>query len=304
MNKRAKAAPVVACFGEVLWDCLPRGIFLGGAPLNVAYHLSRLGVVPRMISAVGRDFLGQEALRRLAAWGLDLSCIARRGSPTGTVRASLDGGGAASYVFDPCPAWEQIPASRRLTDIAPPPAAVVFGTLALREPANRRALDKWLEAAPDAWRVADINLRPPFDRMETVLWVLARASLLKLNADELVALTGAVPATDAGIERSVRRLAERHGIPRICVTAGDRGAGLLWDGGWHWVDARPVAVRDTVGAGDAFLAGLLAGLLQRGERPPEALAAACRLGEFVATQDGATPAYRCDAAGRPDVFTV
>ena len=299
MNKHGSPSLTVACFGEVLWDCLPRGIFLGGAPLNVAYHLSRQGIAPRMISAVGRDFLGEEALRRLAAWGFDLSSIARRSSPTGTVRATLDEGGAASYVFDPCPAWDQIPASRQLIHGATPPVAVVFGTLALREPANRRALDKWLEAASAAWRVVDINLRPPFDQMETVVWVLARASLLKLNVDELVALAGATPANEKGIERSVRRLSEQHRITRICVTAGARGAGLLWDGEWHWVAGRPVEVRDTVGAGDAFLAALLAGLLKHGESPAVALTAACRLGEFVASQDGATPAYRCDAAGRP-----
>jgi fructokinase len=303
MNESGKPAPVVACFGEILWDCLPRGIFLGGAPLNVAYHLGRLGLVPRMISAVGWDFLGDEAVRRMSAWGFDLSFVARRGNPTGTVRAALDDSGAARYTFDPSPAWDHISASLSLVHQTPPPAAFVFGTLALRESANRIILTTLLEAWPDSFRVVDMNLRPPFDGIEAVNLALSRASLLKLNDGELSALVGAGHGTPAGIAASARRLAQRHQLRRVCVTAGEKGAGLLWDEDWHWVDAHPVKVRDTVGAGDAFLAGLLAGLLAHRESPAEALTRACRLGEFVATQDGATPDYRCDASGKPMEIT-
>lgn len=299
MNESRNPAPVVACFGEILWDCLPRGIFLGGAPLNVAYHLGRLGLAPRMISAVGWDFLGEEAIRRMSAWGFDLSFVARRGNPTGTVRAVLDDGGAARYTFDPSPAWDHISTSLSLVRQTPPPAAFVFGTLALRESGNRGMLTAFLDAWSDSLRVADLNLRPPYDGMEAVQLALGCASLVKLNDGELAALVGAGHETPAGIEASARRLAQRHRLGRVCVTAGEKGAGLLWDGHWHWVDAQPINVRDTVGAGDAFLAGLLAGLLAHRESPAEALARACRLGEFVATQDGATPDYRCDVAGRP-----
>ncbi len=293
------APPVVACFGEILWDCLPRGIFLGGAPLNVAYHLSRLGVTPRMISAVGWDFLGEEAIRRLAAWNFDLSFIARRGNPTGTARAVLDGEGAARYTFDPSPAWDHISVSLSLVRRITPPAALVFGTLALREPANRGTLEALLAAWPSSFRVVDLNLRPPFDRREAVALALSRASLLKLNEDELATLVESGHETPDEIASSVRRLADTHHLQRICVTAGARGAGLLWDGVWHWADAGPVAIRDTVGAGDAFLAALIVGLLVRQDEPAEALAQACRFGDFIASRDGATPDYRCDAAGRP-----
>ncbi len=294
MNNPDPAAPVVACFGEILWDCLPRGIFLGGAPMNVAYHLARLGLAPRMISAVGRDFLGEEALRRLAAWDFDLSFIARRGDPTGTVRATLDGDGAARYTFDEAPAWDHIPVSLPLLHRTPPPAALVFGTLALRGSDNRETLETLLVAWPDAPRIVDLNLRPPFDGAEAVDLALARASLLKLNEAELATLLGAGHETTDEIAGATRRLAELHRIRRICVTAGPRGAGLLWDGAWHWADARPVIVQDTVGAGDAFLAALLAGLFFRRQTPPHALAQACRLGEFVASRDGAMPFYTCD----------
>ena len=293
-----ETAPVIACFGEIIWDCLPSGIFLGGAPLNVAYHLSRLGLVPRMVSAVGRDFLGNEALRRLAVWGLDPAFIHRDRSATGTVVATLDEAGVAQYTFAAAPAWDRITVAPTALRRAAPPAALVFGTLALREPANRRALQKLLDAWPDAVRVVDINLRPPFDCMPAIVWALERASLLKLNVEELAVLVGLVAETPNEIAKAVRRLARVHRLTRICVTAGARGAGLLWEGDWHWADARPVKVRDTVGAGDAFLAALLAGLLRGEASPPKMLGDACRLGEFVATQDGATPDYRLSAIGR------
>jgi fructokinase len=294
----AENAPVIACFGEIIWDCLPRGIFLGGAPLNVAYHLSRLGRVPRLISAVGRDFLGDEALRRLAVWGLDPAFVRRDRRATGTVVATLEEAGVARYTFAAAPAWDRITVSPSTLRRPAPPAAVVFGTLALREPANRKALQHLLDAWPAALRVVDINLRPPFDGMPAVRWSLARASLLKLNVEELSVLIGLRTETLSEIAQAVRRLARMHRLERICVTVGARGAGLLWDGDWHWVAARNVRVRDTVGAGDAFLAALLAGLLQGEVLPARALTAACRLGEFVATQDGATPNYRLSASGR------
>lgn len=282
--------PDIACFGEILWDCLPRGLFLGGAPLNVAYHLSRLGLSPLVVSAVGRDFLGDEALRRLSAWDVDPSHVTRQDAATGAVHASLDEAGAACYTFDPCSAWDSISASTKLIHRTQP-AAIVFGTLALRGQANRQTLTKLLMTWPDALRVVDLNLRTPFDRPEIIAWALARATLLKLNAEELARLTRVDNETPTGWAKATQRLARRHGIKRICVTAGARGAGLLWDGDWLWSKAHAVKVRDTVGAGDAFLAGLLAGVLLRHESPLKALTKACRLAEFVASQDGATPAY-------------
>jgi fructokinase len=283
----------IACIGEVLWDILPRGIFLGGAPLNVAYHLSRQGVAPRVISAVGRDFLGTEALRRIDDWGIDRAFIASiRGQATGTVRAVLDAQGRATYRIANHVAWDRI--------AAPPPggrpaapAAIVFGTLALRTRANRLTLTRWLETWPAACRVLDLNLRRPFDRGAVIKFALSRAQLVKLNDDELARMV-ARPAlrTTGQLERAARRFADDHGLTRVCVTAGARGAGLLWAGRWYWEPGRKIEVRDTIGAGDAFLAALLAAIFGRNETPARALARACRLGEFVAARDGATPPYR------------
>lgn len=287
------------CFGEALWDVLPRGIFLGGAPLNVAYHLSRHGIRALPVSAVGRDFLGDEIRRRATGWGLDLRFVARlAGRPTGTVQAVLDAHGAASYRIERRVAWDRIRAPRTRRGVAAP-AAIVFGSLALRERPNRAALARLFALWPDARRVLDINLRRPFDRGEPVAWALRHAQFVKLNDEELGQLTGMRVDTAPGLARAARTFAQRHHVAHVCVTAGARGAGLWWERRWYWAPGRRVAVRDTVGSGDAFLAALLAGLWKRGELPPVALAKACRLGEFMAMNDGATPPYRCDARGNP-----
>ncbi|HWA24248.1 MAG TPA: PfkB family carbohydrate kinase [Lacunisphaera sp.] len=291
--------PTLACFGEILWDILPRGIFLGGAPLNVAYHASRLGLQALPISAVGMDLLGDEALRRIAGWGLDPGFVTRlRRRPTGTVRANLDRRGIASYTIAPQVAWDRIvafPALRRREA----PCAVVYGTLALRGEANRVTFIDLMAAWPGALRVLDLNLRAPYGQGGGVKLALSHAQFVKLNDEELALMTRRAARTATQLEAAAREFAKTHQLVRVCVTAGARGAGLLWDEAWHWEPGRPVEVRDTVGAGDAFLAGFLAAHFLRRESPRAALAGASRLGEFVAGRDGATPPYRIDAQGRP-----
>jgi fructokinase len=290
--------PAVVCFGELLWDCLPRGLFLGGAPINAAYHLSRQDLRVLPVSAVGRDFLGDEALRRVAGWGLDPRFIARhRRYPTGTVAAVLDPKGVPAYRIARSVAWDHIAVPPDLHRRAP--AALVYGTLALRETPNRRALTRLLDAWPRALRVVDLNFREPFATPAVAAFALASAQLVKLNDHELARLAGGRGRTPAALEKAARRFARRHHIARVCVTAGARGAGLLWNGVWCWEAAQPVKVRDTSGAGDAFLGGLLGALLARDATPKSALAQASRLAGFVAARDGATPPYACDARGRP-----
>ena len=290
----------VVCFGEVLWDCLPKGLFLGGAPINVAYHLAKQGFDVLPLTAVGRDFLGDEARRRIEGWGLNVASMAIDAlHPTGTVIAALDAAGVATYQITQHVAWDHIKVGASLQNLSPAPAAIVFGTLALRGKPNQRALDQLLTAHPDALRVVDLNFRAPFDTSAVMKFALKRAQLVKLNDDELGRLTRHGINSQPALTRSVEQFATEHRLPRVCVTAGERGAGIWWDGNWFWEKARPVKVRDTVGAGDAFLGGLLGALLVRNEPAPRALMQACRLGEFVAGQDGATPEYHLDAQHRP-----
>jgi fructokinase len=297
-----RVRPTIVCFGEVMWDCVPRGLFLGGAPVNVAWHLCRQGVRALPVTGIGRDFLGAEMRRRLIAGGVDLRFVTETARwPTGTVQASLDDRGVPAFHIARGVAWDHIGPQPAIRGVSAPDA-VIYGTLALREKPNRRSLAALLRAWPAAWRVVDLNLRPPFDTATAIDLVLGEAQLLKLNEHELARLDGRSRSSPAGLEQSARRIASRHGISRICVTAGDRGAGLLWDDDWRWESARPAAVRDTIGAGDAFLAGLLAALLVRRQAPPQALMHACRMGEFVAARDGSMPLYHLNSRGQPREF--
>lgn len=291
-------AASVICFGEILWDFLPRGAFPGGAPFNVAYHLHRLGLRVHLVSAVGRDVLGTELFRRLQEWGLETDGIVQPTAlPTGHVRASLGPAGDASYEIATGVAWDHIfPGEATITAVIDA-QALVFGSLALRAASNRATLDRLFSMLPAAaLRVFDVNLRPPHDDLPLVREMARRATLLKLNAGEAARLCADRPGFGKE-EGHARTLSEQSGCPMVCISAGEHGAGLLRHGNWHWEPGRPTAVRDTVGAGDAFLAGLLAGLLLHHEPPPAALARACRLGEFVATRDGATPAYHMNESG-------
>ncbi|KXU37333.1 hypothetical protein AXK11_02470 [Cephaloticoccus primus] len=290
---RAKRGATLLCFGELLWDFLPDGLFPGGAPFNVAYHLHQHGLDARILTAVGRDILGEEFLRRIKAWGLPTDTIARHQElPTGYVRAELSASGEARYAFADNVAWDQIPINDEAQHAAMHARGAVFGSLALRSISNRNSLERLLAILPaDAWRVFDVNLRAPHDDLELVDRLAPKATLVKLNAAEAARLArDAADETPGREEADARTLAARWGLRRLCITCGARGAGLLHEGQWHYEPGRPVAVADTVGAGDSFLAALLAALLE-GETPQRALAQAARLGEWVASQRGATPSY-------------
>lgn len=289
-------SPHILCFGEVLWDSLPAGLFPGGAPLNVAYHLRMLGLAPIVVSAVGRDRLGEEMRRRFDVWGLDARGV--RVDPTretGLSRVALVDGSPRYEIVEGV-AWDEIEASPEILELARSSVAIVFGSLAQRSPTNRTQLRTLLAANPAALKVFDVNLRRPFDS-SAIVWSLASAAdLVKLNVDELAALLGET-LSPADFEIAVRRFARRAGVDQVCLTAGALGAGLLLEDRWAWRPSRPVAVRDSVGAGDAFLAALLFGRLRRAESPAATLRRACRLARVVVSRDGATPAYGVDSEG-------
>ncbi len=292
--------PSVVCFGEILWDLLPGGAFPGGAPFNVAYHLKRLGLDPRLVSAVGRDRLGDELLARLQRWGIETDGISvHLDLPTGSVRATVSSSGDARYDIATNVAWDRILSSDSTDRAVRGASALVFGSLAQRCAFNVAALSRLLSMLPvKAARVFDINLRAPHDDLAFVLNVLPHVTLLKLNADEAAQLVAKLSHLDAPVtppsataeERWARALGDWCGKRDVLITAGARGAGLLEDGQWYWESGRQVEVRDTVGAGDAFLAAFLDGYL-RNLDPATTLSSACRLGEWVASQPGATPEY-------------
>lgn len=287
--------PTVLCFGEILWDFLPAGLFPGGAPFNVAYHLKQLGADVRLFSGLGRDKLGDELVRRLNGWDISPKLITfHAGLPTGTVVATTSANGDATYEITRSVAWDQILITEDAVRTTYAAQALVFGSLALRSRVNGTALDRILQVLPqDALRVFDVNLRAPHDDLELVRTRAKQVDLLKLNAEEAARLVLNTSEEQPGKEAELARaLAHECGCTKVCITCGGRGAGFLMDDQWYWEEGREVSVVDTIGSGDAFLAKLLAQLLHDEEvSPADMLANACRHGEWVAGKFGATPEY-------------
>ena len=280
----------VICFGEALWDVLPGGRNVGGAPLNVAYHLTKLGVRAWPMSGVGNDSLGEMLKAQVKEWGLpgDLICSVP-GRETGRSLVSLSEGVPDFNVLEDV-AWDYINAPEHWPVESQPVVAVVFGSLAQRSAQNRAVLGAMCATMPKALKVLDVNLRDAYNDHEQI-WALARAAdLVKLNDDEVQVLLQTT-ATRANVEECARSFQRHAGCKTVCVTMGALGAGLLRGDKWHWVDAVPVKVRDTVGAGDSFLAALIYGLLVAQEDVATILRRSTLLASFVAGSDGATPDY-------------
>ncbi len=290
MDRKTSPNPEVLCFGEALWDCLPHGLFCGGSPLNAAVHLHRLGSRALLVSAVGGDFLGEELLLRLREAGMDVSQVRRHSRlPTGTARLRLDRKGEADFTIAEPAAWDRLTIAEPLIRRASGGACLLHGSLALRGQTNRRALAK-LAGLPGIKRIFDVNLRAPHDNPILVAQWARGVDLIKVNREELQRLA---PAASRGhtLEQTARALAAEWQTPRLCVTLDADGAALLDGDRWHREPGRKVRVKDTVGAGDAFLAALIHHWMLGGADPADALAIACRLGEYVATRDGATPGF-------------
>jgi fructokinase len=285
-------APEVLSVGEVLWDSLPAGLFLGGAPLNVACHLHAQGVRVGMISRVGSDRLGDEARKRIARQGISTELIqVDPALSTGFVEVSLDADGIPGYEIVEPVAWDAIEFTDALLQRAAEARAIVFGSLAQRNPVTRRTIERLCETT--ALKVLDTNLRAPYPSPDLVRDSLERADLVKLNDEELRQLAEwfGLPVDPRTATAAV---AERFDCRMVCVTRGAGGAALWHEGRWSEHPGFPVEVQDTVGSGDAFLAALLAALLA-GMRDDELLERANLLGAYVATRSGAVPTRDDDA---------
>ena len=292
------------CVGEVLWDSLPEGLFLGGAPFNVACHLRATGTPVSMVSRVGDDRLGDEVLRRAARYGVGTDLIQiDRELPTGFVRVHVDERGNGSYEICEPVAWDAIEATEELLARAARARAIVYGTLAQRGAATRATIERlWKVATRETLMVFDVNLRPPYEDVDTVRASLATADVVKLSEAELVRLSEWFGWRDGTQDEMMRGLAREFGCGVVCVTRGSQGAALLHDGELTEHPGFPADVRDTVGAGDAFLAVLLSGLLA-GSSDAELLQHANLMGAYVVTQFGALPADQGAAVGPPEAPT-
>jgi fructokinase len=275
--------------GEVLWDLLPQGKQLGGAPANFVYHAHALSASARLISRVGADSAGQEIIDSFRARGLPTEAIGVDASaPTGTVSVEVDAHGHPRFTIHQNVAWDRLEADRAALDAVTCADAVCFGTLAQRTPFVRATITTLLATTrPDALRIFDINLRPPFIDPEVITQSLAAANVLKLNAQELPVLAGLFQLS-GGTAQQLTALGERFSLRLIALTRGGEGSTLLADG--HLVEqaALPATVRDSVGAGDAFTAAVAVGLLRNW--PLEQISHhASAIAAYVCSQAGATP---------------
>ena len=278
--------------GELLWDLFPDGPRLGGAPFNVVASMRRLSHPAAFVTAVGDDELGRSAVAAVDELGVDTTFISvARDLPTGTVAVTPDPVEGHRFTIGSPAAYESIGDAdtlvTRLLDLVP--EALVYGTLAQRSPAVRELTHRVATEIRPVNRLYDVNLRDGSWTGDLVLDLLRDATVVKLNGDEAVVLAGLLGSAATG-RALAAALAARYGIERLCITRGAAGATLLVRGHEYMVEGIEVDVADTVGAGDAFAAGLLHGLLT--DMPPdETLRFANRLGALVASRAGALPVW-------------
>lgn len=275
--------------GEVLWDLLPAGKQLGGAPANFAYHAHALGATARVISRVGRDAAGREILDRLCSLGLPVDGITEDPSaPTGTVSVKLDAQGTPAYTIHENVAWDFLQASPAVLAEATRADAVCFGSLGQRHPVARATIRQLLQAVPDhALRIFDVNLRQHYWSRELIEESLQLANVLKLNDEELPVLARLL-GWDGEETVWLEQLAKRFHLRAIALTRGGKGSSLWLEGRWFHQPGAALAIADTVGAGDSYTAALTLGLLH-GHSAEEIIRFAHRVADHVCTRPGATP---------------
>lgn len=281
---------IVVGLGEILWDMLPEGKQLGGAPANFAYHADRLGERGIAASRIGKDELGGEILARLSELKLDLSGIQiDEKAPTGTVKVQLGPGGQPSYTIVEGVAWDRLEWTPGWEQLAQRTDAVCFGSLAQRSEVSRRTIHSFLRACrPEAVRIFDINLRGDFYSKEVLQESLQLSRIAKLNDEELPKVGALLGLTGEGEVGLAKALRTRFELDLVCVTRGARGSLLVARDEVSEHPGFQVVVADTVGSGDAFVAAV-AHHFMRGASLERINEAANKLGAFVASRRGATP---------------
>jgi fructokinase len=297
-----KAESIVVGLGEVLWDCFGDARRPGGAPANVAYHASRLGHRGVVVSRIGRDEAGDALAHELETHGLDLRYVQRdEERPTGWVTVDSDDPARPVFTIHEDVAWDHLALDAELSALMVRASAVCFGTLAQRSSASRSTIRRCLDAAEEALVDCDVNLRGDWYAREWVEWSLRASRIVKLNEDEVLVLSdflGLGSKDSSGFANNVR---DRYEVELTCVTRAERGCILLGSDETIDVPGRPVEVVDSVGAGDAFTAAMISGLL-RGWPLDKVAGFANELGALVARSPGAMPALDHELAEMLAIF--
>lgn len=275
--------------GEVLWDCLPEGRKLGGAPANFAYHVGQFGWQSSVVSAVGNDALGDEILQIFKETKL-ANDIARVGQPTGTVQVTLSADGIPSYEICENVAWDNIPWTDELVALAARTKAVCYGSLAQRSAVSRNTIMRFIASMDeDTERIYDINLRQHFYNLQIVEESLRCATILKLNDDEIGVVSKLLGLFDGSLEEQCRQILMLYPKLRIVIlTCGSIGSYVFTANETSYIPTPKVEVADTVGAGDSFTATFVAQILA-GKTIREAHNKAVAVSAYVCTQYGAMP---------------
>lgn len=275
------------CFGEILWDILPNEKVPGGAPMNVCYHLNRLGQAAGIISKVGNDENGNNLLYFLQQSHIDTSLVqVDLNQPTGTVIAKQLSNEMEYDIIHPV-AWDFIDLTEQLLRKVSQASYFVCGSLVARDTHSRNTLYRLLDTAHTI--VVDINLRPPHFDKNNVEHLFQKADILKLNHHELTFITSWYN-NETDFEKQVTFLSAQFSIPTIIITKGAHGAALYHSHIFHYHNGYTVNVTDTIGSGDAFLAGFMSHHITN-HSPESSLDFACKLGAFVASKKGACPPY-------------
>ena len=277
--------------GEALWDCLPEGRKIGGAPANFAYHAAQFGFNSLAVSAVGKDELGDEIVETFNQNKLKHH-LERVDYPTGTVQVTLDEKGIPCYEIMENVAWDNIPYSPELEEIARNCVAVCFGSLAQRNSVSKDTVNRFLDAMPateDVLKVFDINLRQHFYCKETVVNSLNKCNVLKINDEELIVVSEMFAyEKNLSQEYACRRILDEYKLRMLILTCGTEGSYVFTADETSFLPTPEVEVADTVGAGDSFTGSFIASVL-KGRTIAEAHKTAVEVAAYVCTRNGAMP---------------
>jgi len=274
--------------GEALWDMLPEGKKLGGAPANFAYHASQFGLEGLAVSAIGHDALGEELIGQLEEHNLPYH-LARVDYPTGTVQVTLDAQGVPQYEIKTDVAWDNIPFDEELRALAKDCKAVCYGSLAQRSEVSRATIQAFLDATPvECLKVFDINLRQNFYTKEILENAFRRCDILKINDEELVVIARLFNIPGLGLDEKCWYMYKEYGFKMLILTCGTNGSYVFHEGGMSYQVTPKVEVADTVGAGDSFTGSFIGSILQ-GKSVAAAHETAVKVSAYVCTQKGAMP---------------
>ena len=279
---------LVVGLGEVLWDMLPEGRKIGGAPVNFAYHAGQFGIDTMAVSAIGNDKLGEDTIAEMNGKHLN-HIFPSVPYPTGSVQVSLDEKGVPAYDIKENVAWDNIPFTNEIESVARNCQAVCFGSLAQRNTVSRNTIRKFIESTPSGCiRIFDINLRQNFYTSNVIHDSLEHCNILKINDEEIMLVSRMFNYDSSNIENVCRTIMEDFSLEMVILTCGTKGSYIFTKGGVSFMPTPKVNVADTVGAGDSFTGSFCAAIL-RGLPVAEAHKKAVEVSAYVCTQNGAMP---------------